>query len=409
MKWAKCSAAKSRRCSSTKVATPPIIPLSGYASRQLEALAKASGSAAIAQLTGAQLLGERAASGGFRVPGLVSAGGGCRLYEAQNGWVALSLARSDDRAALPALFGDADLDPYDDAAIALRMAASDAQALVAQGAALGLAIASENETLPSPASEITYQGKPRQNAPTRPPRIVDLSALWAGPLSTHLLQLTGAEGTKVESSTRPDAMRDGDAAFFDLLNGEKDFIALNLKQPEGLKRLIALIREADIVIEASRPRALLQLGLDADALVAEAPGLVWMTITGHGVRGDCANRIGFGDDCGVAGGLSAALRHATGQGGFVGDAIADPLTGINTARIAWDQYASGNGARIIISMSGVVAAALAEENQRDHIALVQDLRAWAAVHGQRFGTPRHVTAAHPESHRSSPSLTPLSH
>lgn len=370
------------------MATPPAIPLSGWANRQLEALAKTSGSAAIAQLTGGQLLGERAALGGFRVPGQVSAGGGCRLYEAQNGWVALSLARPDDRALLPALFGDARFDPDDDVAIGLRMAARDAQALVAHGAELGLAIAGENETLPSPAWEITFCGAPRQSAATRPPRIIDLSALWAGPLSSHLLQLAGAEVTKVESNTRPDAMRDGDTAFFNLLNGGKKCIALNLKQPEGLKQLIALIHKADIVIEASRPRALLQLGLDADALVKQVHGLVWMTITGHGVHGDCANRVGFGDDCGVAGGLSAALRQATGRSGFVGDAIADPLTGIATARLAWDRWASGNGARIVVSMSGVVAAALAEEKQRDKSALGRDLKSWAAAQGQTFGTIR---------------------
>lgn len=388
MKWAKCSAAKSKLCLSIKVGKPPVIPLSGWANRQLEALAKASGSAALVKLSGAQLLGERAVLGGFRVPGQVSAGGGCRLYRAQNGWVALSLPRPDDRALLPALFGDAGLDPSNDAAIVLHMATKDADPLVAHGSELGLAIAGENELQPSPASEITCRGEPRQSVATRPPRIVDLSALWAGPLSTHLLHLAGAEVTKVESCTRPDAMRDGDPSFFGLINCGKNCVALNLKQAECLNQLIALIREADIVVEASRPRALLQLGLDADALVAENPGLVWMTITGHGVQGGSANRIGFGDDCGVAGGLSATLRQATGRGGFVGDAIADPLTGVATAKLAWEQWASGNGARIIMSMSGVVAAALTEEKQQNARALVRELKSWAAAQGQPIAIPR---------------------
>jgi CoA-transferase family III len=370
------------------VGEPPAIPLSRWADRQLDALAEASGAAAISRLSGAQLLGERAALGGFRVPGPLSAGGGCRLYQARDGWVALSLARPDDRALLPALFGDADIDPDDDAAVAERMAASDAQALVAHGAELGLAIAGENELLPSRAWETTFQGMANKRVAHRPLRVVDLSALWAGPLATHLLHLAGAEVVKVESANRPDAMRDGDAAFFDLLNRGKERIALDLRQADRLNRLIALIRKADIVIEASRPRALLQLGLDAEALVGDVPGLVWMTITGHGVQGDCANRIGFGDDCGVAGGLSAALRQASGHGGFVGDAIADPLTGIATAKLAWEQWGTGQGARIVVSMSGVVALALADERQRHENALEQDLKAWAAARGQPFGIPR---------------------
>jgi CoA-transferase family III len=360
----------------------PIIPLSRWADRQLQDLAKATGSDAIAKLAGAKLLGMRAALNGFRVPGQLSAGGGCRLYPAQGGWIALSLTRPDDRALLPALFGDASLHPDDDAAIAAHMAAGDADALVAKGAELGLPIASDRETLLGPAWEVTCRGIGTGRLSHSKPQIIDLSALWAGPLATHLLQLAGATIHKVESITRPDAMRDGDPALFNWLNQNKAALALDLRSEEGRDELVTLIRNADIVIESSRPRALLQLGIDADALVAEVPGLVWISITGHGVRGDSANRIGFGDDCGVAGGLTAALREASGKTGFVGDAIADPLTGIVAARLAWDRWASGVGGRITLSMSGIVAAALAEEQARDGAGLIQELRAWAAAEGQ---------------------------
>lgn len=366
----------------------PVIPLSGWADRQLDALAKATGSAAVAQLSGAGLLGERSALNHFRVPGQVSAGGGCSLYQTRDGWIALSLARPDDRALLPALFGDSAVDPQDDDAIVGRMAASCTQKLVAHGAELGLAIAAEKESLPSPSWEVTCHGKPLKRTANCPLSIIDLSALWAGPLATQLLQLAGATVVKVESSTRPDAMREGDPAFFDLLNRDKSCISLNLKEQSGQAALTALIREAGIVVEASRPRALLQLGIDADELVAEVPGLVWITITGHGVKENAANRIGFGDDCGVAGGLTAALRKASGATGFVGDAIADPLTGITAARLAWNQWASGNSARTILSMSGVAAAALADEEARDRTALKNELKSWAALQGLPFGTAR---------------------
>lgn len=214
--------------------------------------------------------------------------------------------------------------------------------------------------------------------------MIDLSALWAGPLATHLLQLAGAQVIKVESPSRPDAMRGGDPGFFNLLNRGKSSVTLDLKDADGRAALLDLIRNADIVVEASRLRALLQLGIDADALVGEIPGLCWMTITGHGVRGAAANRVGFGDDCGVAGGLTAALVKAGGTCGFVGDAIADPLTGVTAARLAWDQWARGTGARTVLSMSGVVAAALADESARDSAALDNDLRAWAMAQRQPF-------------------------
>jgi crotonobetainyl-CoA:carnitine CoA-transferase CaiB-like acyl-CoA transferase len=157
-----------------------------------------------------------------------------------------------------------------------------------------------------------------------------------------------------------------------------------LRDPAGRDALKALLASANIVIEASRPRALLQLGIDADMLVQQTPGLVWLTITAHGILGGAANWIGFGDDCGVAGGLSAALRDATGEVGFVGDAIADPLTGIAAARAAVEQRHRGTGGRLIFAMSAIAAEALADEQRRDPDALRESLAGWAAARGNPF-------------------------
>jgi hypothetical protein len=355
------------------------IPLSGWADRQIATLAADTNCNAIAQLDGRTLLGERAALNAFKIPGIVAAGGGSRLYKTRSGWVSLSLARISDREMLPALFCDASLDPVDDDALAARMMAGDASRIVDQGTTLGLSIARVGETLRSPAWEVTVEGRQRYCVPNRPPLVVDLSALWAGPLATHLIQLAGATVLKVESSTRPDAMREGDAQFFNLLNQNKASIALDFGSKSGRKALLALIRKADIVVESSRPRALLQLGIDADALVRDIPGLVWMSITAHGVRGDAANRIGFGDDCGVAGGLTAALINASGQAGFVGDAIADPLAGITAARLAWERWQGGKGGRVMLSMSAIVAKALTEDDMA-----VDDLRIWSTAQGAPF-------------------------
>lgn len=357
------------------------IPLSRWADAQIEKLVALTGSRTIGHLSGAALLGERAALNGFKVPGRISAGGGCRLFETGDGHVALNLSRPDDRASLPALFGDETV--VGDDVLADWFLRGRASALVAQGRTLGLAIASLDECSTSPASSCQTRGLPAQpGAQTRRPLVVDLSALWAGPLASRLLQMSGAEVVKVESRNRPDAMRDGDPALFARMNDGKAILSLDLRDPDGRATLLALIRRADIVIEAARPRALRQLGIDADALVQEVPGLVWATITGHGVTGEAANWIGFGDDCGVAGGLSAALRDATGKIGFVGDAIADPLTGMVAALKIAEQRASGCGARLVLSMAGAVAEALAGERTRDEVALSHALESWAAAEGQ---------------------------
>jgi CoA-transferase family III len=357
------------------------VPLTGWADAQLAELAGVTGSAKIAALDGARLLGERAGLNGFKVPGRTSAGGGCRMFEALDGTIALNLSRVDDRELLPALLGDAGFDITDSNAAAALIATRPVAELIERGRMIGLAIGGLDEVAASPASAITATSS--QRVSTDRPLVIDLSALWAGPLAAHLLWLSGAEVIKVESVNRPDSMRHGDPALFALLNHSKANVALDLRVAADRAALIALIRRADVVIEAARPRALLQLGIDAEALVREVPGLVWISITGHGAVGEAANWIGFGDDAAVAGGLSAALRDVTGQVGFVGDAIGDPLTGIYAAKLGATSLAAGQGARHIVSMSGVVAAAIAGVDQAE---LHGELATWAAHKDQPFPT-----------------------
>ena len=332
--------------------------------------------------TAEALLTERARINAFPPPSQTSSGGGCHLYRTRDGAIGLNLARPDDRDLLPAFFG-VELDQDSSSPVVasqrprpqgrgwergagaeFRIAAliqdSAEIELVVRGREMGLAIAGlrEDRSQASPAIDHTLANTVSRPA-NRSPRIIDLSALWAGPLATRLLHLAGAQVTKVESQARPDAMREGDPEFFVALNAGKQETTLDLKSPQGVEALISLLAGADIVIESSRPRALLQLGIDADALVQSRPGQIWLSITGHGVRGDAANWIGFGDDCGVAGGLSAAHFDQTGELAFVGDAIADPLTGITAARVAAEAWARGEGGRWILSMSGIVSEALA--------------------------------------------------
>ncbi|ATE67443.1 CoA transferase [Rhizorhabdus dicambivorans] len=364
------------------------LPLHHWAETELRRLACATGSAAIEALDGATLLGERAALNGLRIPGTVSAGGGCRLVTALDGWIAFNLARPDDRELLPALFGDGTLDPNDDGAIERAVAERRRSELLPLGRELGLAMAALDESRPGPAALVMTDGRPRATPLPASPLVIDLSALWAGPLAGHLLGLAGATVVKVESPRRPDAMRDGDPGLFARLNQGKANVAIDLHGRGGRAALLGLIDRADIVIEAARPRALAQLGIDAERIVGQRQGLVWLTITAHGVAGDAANWVGFGDDAGVAGGLSAALLAASGRIGFVGDAIADPLTGIAAARIGWERWASGTGARIALSMRDVVAEALRSERARDADALDANLRQWAAAAGRPFPVPR---------------------
>jgi hypothetical protein len=364
----------------------PAIPLARWADGQVRHLASETGSARIAALNGPTLVGERGSNGDYRINGRVSAGlGGSRLLPTRDGgWFALTLIRAEDRELLPALFGDADLAIGDNDAIARAVLQHDCAELVARGRDLGLPVASADEIPLAPAVEVLTRGPRRERRNGQSLLVVDLSAIWAGPLAGHLFWLAGAEVVKVESLTRPDLIRRDDLATFDLINQGKASVLVDFADEAQKATLVALIRRADVVIESSRPRALRQLGVNADALVREVPGLVWLSVTGHGASGAAANWTGIGNDCAVAGGLTRALADVSGTIGYVGDAIADPLTGITAALEGWRAVRSGQARRIGFAMSAIVAAALADERAHDPDGLADDLQGWADANGSPF-------------------------
>ena len=353
---------------------PVTFPLAAFAQHRLDRLAALAPGARLPSAN--DLMLERARLNHLSVPGTTSAGGGCRFYRASDGWVALNLARSDDAALLPALFMREDATGLD-----TLFAASRESEIVARGRTLGLAIAGLGEIPVSPAITSTAEGP----SGIRPPhRVLDLSALWAGPLASRLLRLTGCEVTRVESIGREDPLSRSDPAHSEALNQGKHTVRIDLRTHEGREALRSLIAASDIVIEAARPRALQQLGICADEIVRHRTGLTWVTITGHGMAGEAAEWIAFGDDAGIAGGLSRELHAASGSIGFVGDAIADPLTGIAVAQMALSEAMAGGGTRIVVSMSGLVAEGIAWSKARDPEAWSTELRRWAGLRGASF-------------------------
>jgi len=67
---------------------------------------------------------------------------------------------------------------------------------------------------------------------------------------------------------------------------------------------------------------------------------VWVAVTAHGWSGSGRDRVGFGDDVAVAGGLVAADPR-DGEPRFLADAVADPLTGVLAALVAEEALARG--------------------------------------------------------------------
>ncbi|MEM7408717.1 MAG: CoA transferase [Myxococcota bacterium] len=303
------------------------------------------------------LLGERAALLGLGRAGSEAPGRSCRLLRAADGWVALNLARTDDRDALPAWL-ETPGGTSDAWAFARRGVATQSRATLAERAGwLGLPFAvASDPTVPEVWCRREPFG-PRGAPPRRPPLVLDFTALWAGPLVGSGLADVGARVVKIESVGRPDGARGGDRRFFDLLNAGKASVAVDTTDPGDQALLGALFDAADVVLESTRPRALAQWGLDSEHFLTARPGRVWLSLTGYGRSDPSPGRVAFGDDAGVAAGCSDAVA-GSGDPVFCGDAIADPLAGLHATLAVWAAWRTGGGERLDVSLAGVARHAL---------------------------------------------------
>jgi hypothetical protein len=330
------------------------VPLASQADGALNAFRALTQKALPERASGAELMAERALVTGLQRQGPVSPGGSCRLLPTLDGEIGLNLPRQSDWEMLPAWL-QTEVSP-DWTSVADQVAMRTTGQLLEQAHLLGLAVADANPPAAVAANWYTLSQRGESAGFSREaPRVLDLSSLWAGPLCSHLLQLAGADVIKVESTQRPDGARQGPPQFFELLNQGKQSVALALHTRRGQRQLLELIGQADLVIEGSRPRALRQMGIIAEDVIADQPGITWLSISGYGRAEPAANRLAYGDDAGVAAGLSRIMHEVTGQWVFCGDAIADPLTGMHAAVAGWASWFSGGGHLLDLSLHQTVA------------------------------------------------------
>jgi crotonobetainyl-CoA:carnitine CoA-transferase CaiB-like acyl-CoA transferase len=356
----------------------------------------------------AELIAGRAALAGFTRGGRVSAGGSSFLLRSADGWCAVTLSRPDDVAAVPAIAGALGVDGACQNATATRAEARTALAAAAR-CTTAADFAAAAQLLGVPAAALPAGARPpgeRSHTASWPPWratriaeplagtglagtglagtglagtglagavVADLSSMWAGPLCARLLGLAGATVIKVESPGRPDGARSGNREFFDWLHAGHRSLSVDFSSRAGRAVLASLLEVADIVIESSRPRALAAMGV-APEMIPHRPGQVWLSITGYGRS--VPERVAFGDDAAVAGGLVGWAEGGRAEGGraeggraeggragndsagpvFCADAVADPLAGACGALAVARSRSAGGGELIDLSMREVAAA-----------------------------------------------------
>jgi formyl-CoA transferase len=161
--------------------------------------------------------------------------------------------------------------------------------------------------------------------------VADLTRVLAGPTATMMLADLGARVVKVERPGLGDDTRrfgppwaGSSSAYYESANRTKEAIALDFGDPEDLRRALTLVDRADIVIENYKTGGLVKYGLDATAVRARNPRVVYASITGFG-SGKGADELGYDFLVQAVGGLMSITGDPEGEPTKVGVAVVDLL------------------------------------------------------------------------------------
>ena len=181
------------------------------------------------------------------------------------------------------------------------------------------------------------------NVPSSPPaltglKVIDLSRVLAGPYAAMLLADMGADVIKVERPPSGDDTRqwgppfvgpegERESTYFLSTNRNKRSLVADLKDPDDLAVLRALLADADVVIENFSTGVMERLGLGADALRELNPRLITLSISGFGPDGPDAQRAGYDQILQAEGGLMSFTGPTADQPTKVGVPISDLIAG----------------------------------------------------------------------------------
>jgi alpha-methylacyl-CoA racemase len=121
-------------------------------------------------------------------------------------------------------------------------------------------------------------------------RVVELAGIGPAPFAGMLLADLGADVVRID--------RPGEPALAvvppeqDVLGRGKRSVALDLKDPDDVRRVLDLVAHADLLVEGMRPGVAERLGVGPAECLAANPELVYGRMTGWGQDGPAASTAG---------------------------------------------------------------------------------------------------------------------
>lgn len=192
-------------------------------------------------------------------------------------------------------------------------------------------------------------------------RVVELGQILAAPFAAEILADLGADVIKVEKPNGGDDARGwgppywhDDAALFHQMNRNKRSVVLDLKTPEGLSDVVALIGTADVFVHNMRPGAAAALGLGPEALRAAYPRLIYADIGAFGHVGPLSARPGYELLLQAFSGIMSITGERDGMPVRTGPSISDLGTGmwaaIGILAALFDRTRTGEGRLVQTSL-----------------------------------------------------------
>lgn len=167
-------------------------------------------------------------------------------------------------------------------------------------------------------------------------RVLDFTAMLAGPACTRWLADLGAEVIKIEPLQgeymrfRPPRRQDH-SAYFGQMNCGKRSVAMDLRRPECQEIARRLAARSDILVESFRPGVMARFGLGYETVSRISPRLVYCSISGFGQSGSAAARPAYAQIIHAASGYDLthlAFQDAGDRPANTGIYVADVLTGV---------------------------------------------------------------------------------
>ena len=192
-------------------------------------------------------------------------------------------------------------------------------------------------------------------------RILDLSAIIAGPYSTLLLGDLGAEVIKIEKPGTGDGARgmpphyfEGESVYFIAFNRNKKSLILNLTTPQGKRAFLDLVKISDVVVDNYRPGVIEKLGIDCETLKEVNPRIICCSITGYGSTGPFKDRPAFDICVQARGGIMSFTgepgRPPVRQGVPMGDLAGGIFAAHGILAALYQREKTGRGQKVDISM-----------------------------------------------------------